>query len=318
MKANDINLVITESPHIKSRLGLKAVMWNVVLALLPAIIASIYFFGFNALRVILVSLGSCLIAEYVFLKLRKKKPDLLDGSCVITGILFALILPPSLPSWMVVIGAVFAIVVGKQFFGGLGYNIFNPALIGRAFLMAAYPAYLTTWTYPLHYKAGMNALSVATPLGLAKFSHISTSLSALFWGNIPGSLGETSAFAILLGGIYLLIRKIIDWRIPTALLLSFTFLATLFWFLNPDKYFSPLFHLFAGGIMLGAFFMATDPVTTPVTKLGRIIFGISIGALVYTIRNWGGLPEGVMYSILIMNGFTPLINRITLPRRFGK
>lgn len=242
---------------------------------------------------------------------------LLEGSCIVTAILFALILPPSLPSWMVSLGAIFAIVFGKQVFGGLGYNIFNPALIGRAFLMASYPSYLTTWVYPLHYSSKVDALSIATPLGLAKFNYVMTPIKELFWGNTAGSLGETSAFAILLGGFYLLIKKIIDWRIPFSYLLTFVILTTSAWIFSPQKYFSPLFHLFAGGLMLGVFFMATDPVTTPITKLGRIFFGIGGGILVFLIRNWGGLPEGVMYSILIMNGFTPLINRITKPRRFG-
>lgn len=312
-----MKLIISGSPHIKSKLDLKITMWQVVVALLPCIGASVYFFGFNAVRVILVSLVSCLASEYIFLKLRKGKADLSDGSCVVTAILFALILPPSLPSWIVCVGAFFAIVFGKQVFGGLGYNIFNPALIGRAFLMAAYPTYLTTWVYPLHYRGEIDAVSVATPLGLAKFSHIIVPVKELFLGNIPGSLGETSVIAILIGGIYLLVKKIIDWRIPFTILFTIVILSGLTWILNPDKYCSPLFHLFAGGLMLGVFFMATDPVTTPITKLGRIIFGIGVGVLVFVIRNWGGLPEGVMYSILVMNGFTPLINRITKPRRFG-
>lgn len=312
-----MNLVITESPHIRIDFDTRKIMLSVLIALLPPIFASIYFFGLNALRIILVSIISCLFSEYIFLKFRKKTPELLDGSAIITAILYALVLPPSLPGWMVALGGIFAIIFGKQVFGGLGYNIFNPALIGRAFLMAAYPIHLTTFVYPLHYRPKLDALTVATPLGLAKFSNVLTPIKDLFWGNIPGSLGETSCLAILIGVPFLLIKKIIDWRIPFSILLTVVILSSFTWFINPDKYFSPLFHLFAGGLMLGAFFMATDPVTTPLTKLGRIIFGIGVGSLIFVIRSWGGLPEGVMYSILVMNGFTPLINRLTRPRRFG-
>ena len=311
------DLIISSSPHIKSSFGLRAVMWNVVIALMPAVFTAVYYFRFNAVRIILVSLISCAAAEYVFLKLRRKTPDFSDGSCVVTAILFALILPPALPGWMVAAGAVFAVVFGKQVFGGLGYNIFNPALIGRAFLMASYPTYMTTWTYPFGYQGSVDAVTVATPLGLAKFSHIISPLKDLFWGNAAGSLGETCAFALILGGVYLLLMKVIDYRIPFSILFTITGLSLIFWFINPDKFFNPLFHLFAGGLLIGTFFMAADPVTSPITKRGRIVFGAGIGALVFIIRNWAGLPEGVMYSILVMNGLAPLINRVTLPKRFG-
>lgn len=313
-----MKLIVSESPHLRSRLTTQRMMWEVVIALIPVIFASWYFYAWDAIRIILVSLVACLTSEWIFLKLRRKKPDLKDGSAVVTALLFAFIMPPKSPNWLVALGAFFGIVFGKQVFGGLGYNIFNPALIGRAFLMAAYPTYMTTWHYPLHYWGKIDGLTCATPLGLAKFSHTLTPIKYLFLGNIGGSLGETSAVAIIIGGIYLLIRGIIDWRIPVSIVVTLSSLSFITWIINPDKFFSPLFHLFAGGLMLGAFFMATDPVTTPVTKLGRIIFGAGVGIIVFVIRNWGGLPEGVMYSILIMNGFTPLINRITLPRRFGK
>ncbi len=259
----------------------------------------------------------CITTEYIFLKLRKKTPDFGDGSCVATAILYALILPPSLPSWIVALGAVFAIVFGKQVFGGLGYNIFNPALIGRAFLMASYPTYLTTWSYPLQHKVIVDAVTVATPLGLAKFNHMISPLRDLFWGNVAGSIGETCALAIILGGGYLLFLKVIDYRVPCSILLSFGGLSLVFWLIDPQQFFNPAFHILAGGLLLGAFFMATDPVTSPITKKGRIVFGLGIGVLVFIIRNWAGLPEGVMYAILIMNGLAPLINRMTLPKRFG-
>ncbi|OQX82628.1 MAG: hypothetical protein B6D53_04110 [Candidatus Omnitrophica bacterium 4484_49] len=313
-----MNLIVTESPHLKASLTTRRMMWEVVIALLPVIFVSWYLYSWDAIRVILISLITCLITEWIFLKLRNRTPDLLDGSAVVTAILFALIMPPESPNWLVALGAFFGIVFGKQVFGGLGYNIFNPALIGRAFLMAAYPTYMTTWSYPRHFWGKIDGLTCATPLGLAKFSHVVTPVKYLFLGNVGGSLGETSALAIIIGGFYLLIRRVIDWRIPVSILLTVSILSLFTWIIAPQKYFSPLFHLFAGGLMLGAFFMATDPVTTPVTKLGRIIFGIGVGILVFVIRNWGGLPEGVMYSILIMNGFTPLINRVTIPKRFGK
>jgi electron transport complex protein RnfD len=310
-----MNLIISSSPHLQAKETIPKVMWQVSLALLPAIFASIYFFRLDAIRVLLVSIITCILSEYLFLKIRRKKTQILNGSCILTGILFALILPPKIPNYAVVIGAFFAIVFGKQIFGGLGYNIFNPALIGRAFLMAAYPVLLTTWSPPV--TSGIHSITCATPLGLYKFSHIITSIKDLFFGNVGGSLGETSALALIIGGLYLLIRKIADWRIPLSIITTILLISMITWLINPDKFASPLFHLFAGGLMLGAFFMATDPVTTPITKLGRFTFGIGVGSLVMLIRIRGGLPEGVMYSILIMNGFTPLINRITMPKRFG-
>lgn len=313
-----MKLIITGSPHLRSKFTTRKMMWEVVIALLPVIFTSWYFYSQDAIRIISISVITCLLTEYIFLKLRKKKPDLTDGSALVTAILFALIMPPKSPNWLVALGAFFGITFGKQVFGGLGYNIFNPALIGRAFLMAAYPIYMTTWSYPRHFWGEIDGVTCATPLGLAKFNHVVTPVKYLLLGNVGGSLGETSALAIIIGGFYLLIRGVIDWRIPASILSTVFILSLITWIIAPQKYFSPSFHLLAGGLMLGAFFMATDPVTTPVTKLGRIIFGIGVGILVFVIRNWGGLPEGVMYSILIMNGFGPLINRISLPARFGK
>ncbi|MDP8253120.1 MAG: RnfABCDGE type electron transport complex subunit D [Candidatus Kaelpia aquatica] len=313
----DNRLIISGSPHIKGALGLRFMMWNVVIALIPVIAVSIYFFRFNALRIMAVSLVASLIAEALFLKLRRKEIDFLDGSTVITALLFALILPPSLPSWMVALGAIFAIIFGKGVFGGLGYNVFNPALIGRAFLQASYPIAMTSYSYPFGYKGSLDAVTAATPLGLAKFNEVYLSLRSLFWGNIPGSLGETCAFAIILGGIYLLSMRVIDYRIPLSGLLSFSFISGVFYLINPAKFSSPLFGILGGGFLIGLFFMATDPVTTPLTKRGKCIFGLGVGSLVFLIRSFSGLPEGVMYSILIMNAVTPLINRTTLSRRFG-
>ncbi|MDP8215921.1 MAG: RnfABCDGE type electron transport complex subunit D [Candidatus Kaelpia imicola] len=313
----DNRLIISGSPHIRAASGLRFMMWNVVIALIPVIAVSIYFFRFNALRLIAVSLAASLIAEALFLKLRRKEVDFLDGSTVITALLYALILPPSLPSWMAALGAVFAVVFGKGVFGGLGYNIFNPALIGRAFLQASYPIAMTSYSYPFGYKSSLDAVTVATPLGLAKFNELYLPLRALFWGNIPGSLGETCAFAIILGGIYLLSMRVIDYRIPLSGILGFSSISGIFYLINPAKFGSPLFGILGGGFLLGLFFMATDPVTTPLTKRGKYIFGLGMGSLIFLIRSFSGLPEGVMYSILIMNAFTPLINRITSPKRFG-
>jgi Na+-translocating ferredoxin:NAD+ oxidoreductase subunit D len=309
--------VMSGSPHLRAAFSLRYMMWNVVIALIPVVAVSIYLFRFNAVRIITISLLSSFLAEIIFLKFRKRELDFSDGSTVITALLYALILPPALPSWMAALGAVFAVIFGKMVFGGLGYNIFNPALIGRAFLQASYPIAMTSYLYPQGYKAPLDAVTVATPLGLAKFNEVYTSLRPLFWGNIPGSLGETSAFAIILGALYLLYMKVIDYRVPFSGLVSFFSISGLFYLLNPAKFSSPLFGLLGGSLLLGMLFMATDPVTTPLTKRGRYIFGIGLGLLIFIIRNFSGLPEGVMYSILIMNALTPLINRLSLARRFG-
>jgi len=317
MLMKDNKLVISGSPHLRATLGLRYTMWNVVIALIPVIAVSVYFYRFNAIRVIMVALISSFLAEAIFLKLRKREVDFLDGSTTITALLYALILPPALPSWMVALGAIFAIIFGKMVFGGLGYNIFNPALIGRAFLSASYPIAMTSYSYPCGYKSSLDVITVATPLGLAKFNGIYISLKSLFWGNIPGSLGETCAFAIILGALYLFLMRVADHRVPLSGILSFFSISGLFYLINPAKFSNPLFGILGGGFLIGVLFMATDPVTTPLTKRGRYVFGIGLGLLIFIIRNFSGLPEGVMYSILIMNALAPLINRVTLARRFG-
>jgi len=307
------NLVISISPHQKEKADTASVMRGVILALIPAVIASIYYFKLRAFLLIIVCIFGTVITEAVFQKLRKKQITISDGSALLTGLLLALVLPPSLPLWAGFLGAVMAIVIGKQIFGGLGQNIFNPALIGRAFLMATFPVMLTTWIKP----GIFDAVSTATPLSMMKFDHNITSTFHLFLGNTGGSLGETCALALIIGAIFLLIKKYMDWRIPLSYLGTVLVLSSILYLIKPTSYVSPLFHLFAGGLMLGALFMATDPVTSPVTKKGRYIFGIGCGILVIIIRTWGGLPEGVMYSILLMNAFTPLINRYTVPVQFG-
>jgi len=307
-----MNLILSSSPHLRSKYNTPYLMRQVLIALMPVVIASIIFFRQKAIFLILLCVLSSVITEEAVLRIRKKPSAMKDGSAVLTGLLLAMILPPSVPWYAAVLGSVFSILVGKHLFGGLGFNIFNPALLGRAFLMAAYPKMLTSYISPFN----LDAVSNATPLVLRKFGHIFVPLKDLILGSTSGSLGETSAICLIIGGIYLLIRKIADWRIPVSMILTVILFSFTLYLINPLNG-SPLFHLFAGGLLLGAFFMATDPVTPPVTKLGRYIFGIGCGVIIITVRIWGGPPEGVMLSILFMNAFTPLINRYTKPKRFG-
>ena len=306
-------LTINVSPHIVSPIDTRFMMRGVLKALIPAVIASLIFFRWRAFGVILASVAGCVITEYIIQKTRGAEVKLDDLSAVVTGILLAMVLPPALPSWMAFLGGIFAVSLGKEIFGGLGHNIFNPALLARAFLMAAFPVALTTWSQPFT----LDAITTATPLGLAKFGHVATSYTSLLVGNIGGSLGETSALALLLGLGYLLYKRIIDYRIPLAYIGTVAVFATVMYIVAPEKVVQPLFYVLAGGLLIGAAFMATDPVTSPVTAGGRWVFGAGCGLITMTIRLWGGLPEGVMYSILLMNAATPLINRATRPKRFG-
>ncbi|MBN1794596.1 MAG: RnfABCDGE type electron transport complex subunit D [Candidatus Omnitrophica bacterium] len=300
------------SPHIFSHTDMKETMRGTAIAFLPVIGASIYFFRLHAAVLITTCIITCIFTEALCQLARRRPVTVDDWSAVVTGCSLALILPPTLPLSAAIIGSVFAIVVGKQIFGGLGHNIFNPSLLARAFLMANYPRWLTTWVEPLK----PDAVSSATPLALAKFQHEFAALKDLFFGNVSGSLGETSAFCVLLGGIYLFYKKYGDWRIPGSILSTVFVYSGILWVINPACP-SPIFHLLAGGLMYGAVFQASDPVTSPVSAKGKIIFGIGIGLILVTIRIWGGLTEGVMYAILFMNALTPLIDRITIPRRFG-
>lgn len=316
------SFIIQSSPHFKNEDSVPKIMYSVIISLLPAIFASIYFFRFRAVIMFLACITACLATEALFLIARKKPfVSLWDGSAIITGFLLAMTLPPSLPLEMAVIGAVAAIALGKQVFGGLGYNIFNPALVGRAFLQTAFPVAMTTWIPPALSK--IDTTTFATPLGNLKFQDAIiqgtlTSLKDLFWGNIGGSLGETSAMALLLGALFLFYKRAIDWRIPVGIICTLTISTGIFWFINPDKYASPLFHILAGGLMIGAFFMATDMVTSPVLPLGTWIYALGIGLLIGLIRLFGGFAEGVMYSILFMNTFVPLLNRYTRPQILGE
>jgi electron transport complex protein RnfD len=300
---DNTRLVISPSPHVTSPVTVKSMMYGVVLSLIPAIIAGVWVFGSSALILIVVTTVAAMVFEAAWLKLRGKTITIDDGSAIITGLLLALNLPPSFPLWMAVIGAFIAIIIGKQIYGGLGRNPFNPALVGRVFLVIAFPVHMTTWI--------LDGVTTATPLGLAKFEGIFTSYSDLFFGCIGGCIGETSALAILIGGLYLIYKQYIDWRIPVGYIGTVAVLSAVF---GQD----PLFHVLSGGLLLGAFFMATDLVTTPITKRGKWIFAIGAGVIVVIIRLFGGYPEGVSFSILIMNAVTPLINRYTRPRKFGE
>lgn len=306
-------LILTPSPHLFDGETVEGIMWAVVVALLPACLAAVYFFGFHALWLTVTCVAAALATEAAMQALRRKTVTLKDGSAFLTGLLLALTLPPAVPLGVGVLGSVVAIVLAKQLFGGLGMNPFNPALAGRAFLAAAFPVQMTSWGAlgGTLAKVGADAVSAATPLKLWKMQHLASDLGPLFFGSHLGSLGETSILALLLGGAYLLWRRVIDWRIPAGYLGTVAVLSAV---LGQN----PLFHLLAGGLVLGAFFMATDPVTSPVTPLGRWIFGIGAGVILVVIRLYGGLPEGVAYSILIMNGFAPLITRATWPKRFGE
>lgn len=300
---NNGHLIVTSSPHVRDDTSVSEIMWSVVLALLPAVIAAVYFFKFRAIAIIAVSVLGALITEHLFKKARGQSASLNDGSAVVTGILLALVLPPSFPLWAVLVGSAVAIGLGKEVFGGLGHNPFNPALVGRAFLLAAYPVLMTTWT--------VDGQTTATPLNLMKMEEISTDYWNLFIGNIGGCIGETSAFALLIGAAYLIYKGYMSWRIPASMIGSVLILTFV---LGQD----PVFHLFAGGLIIGALFMATDMVTSPVTKRGRWIFGTGTGLIIVIIRLWGGYPEGVMYAILLMNTTVPLLDRYTRPRSLGE
>lgn len=333
MKPN-VQLLLTTSPFLKQQEDTPAVMRQVIYSLIPAVLAAAYFFGLGALLIILTGSLAAVFAEWIYNRLLKKSNSLKDYSALLTGLLLALTLPPGIPLWMVVIGAFFAIFVGKLVFGGLGANTFNPALVGRAFMQASFPVTITTWgvfgnwsvfsqlrgpifTMPF-VQSQVEAVTMATPLSNMKFGGQIAPLFDLFKGATAGSLGETSAIFLLLGGLYLLVRNYINWRIPAAIFLTIAVLAGLLHLIDPLKYAPAYFHLFSGGLMLGAIYMATDPVSSPITHKGCWIFGVGIGLLVYVIRTWGGLPEGVMYAILLMNGLSPLINRFTQPRIYGQ
>ena len=326
-------LHISTSPHLTQGASVAVIMRNVVWALLPAALFSVYAFGWNAALVLLTAVGSCVLTEHILCRLTNKRTTLSDWSAVITGLLLGLTLPPIFPLWMTFIGGMIAIGMGKFLFGGLGYNVFNPALVGRAVLQAAFPVAITTWYAgfspdrfaALHpavlgapfMKPIVDGTSGATPLSAWKFDGVSTDTTDLALGLVSGSAGETSSILIILGGLYLVLRNFMNWRIPVAILATvFVFSGILYW-IDPSQYPSPFFMLFSGGLMLGAVFMATDMVASPITSWGVILYGVIIGALVVVIRIWGGLPEGVMYAILLANALSPHIDRLIRYRVYG-
>ena len=322
------NFTISPSPHVHGGDSIEKNMYGVLIALVPTFIFSIVFFGLGAILVTLTSVAACLVFEYVIQKyLMKQRLTIWDGSAIITGVLLAFNLPSSLPLWIVVIGALVAIGIGKMSFGGLGNNIFNPALVGRVFLLISFPVQMTTWPVPNGF-ATADAVTGATPLALVKeavkngqavgdtLSSVGITTSNLILGNIGGSLGEVAAIGLLLGFAYMLIRKIISWHIPVAIFATVIVFSGILNLADPAQFAGPVFHLFTGGLMLGAIFMATDYVTSPMTHKGMLIYGVGIGLLTVIIRVFGAYPEGMSFAILIMNGFTPLINRYCKPRRF--
>jgi len=301
--------VLSSSPHVREKYTINTIMRDVIIALIPATAAGIYFFGLQALMVTLTCVLSSVFAEYVWQKATGRKVTINDYSAAITGLLLAFNVPPTLPLWMAFVGSVFTIIVVKQLFGGLGQNIVNPALAGRAFLLACWPVAMTTWT--------LNGVTGATPLAILKSGTGDLpSLFNVFIGNVGGCIGETSALALIIGGAYLLYRRVITWHIPASYIATVFVLTTVIG-RNGLMTGNGLYEIFAGGLMIGAFFMATDYTTSPITPKGQIIFGIGCGVIASVIRIFGGYPEGVSYSILLMNLCVPLIDRYTAPRVFG-
>lgn len=320
-------LFVSPSPHIHSGDTIERNMYAVLIALLPAVLVGLSQFGLGALLVILVSIAFCALTEWAIVKyLYKGEFSLTDGSAVITGLLLAMNVPSNLSWWIVAIGAVVAIAVGKMSFGGLGGNIFNPALVGRVFLLIAYPAQMTTWPNVGQLTSYTDATTGATPLGIIKgvitgapgasLDQLPSNID-LFFGVNAGSLGEVSAIALLFGLAYLLWHRVITWHIPVSILVSAFATGAIIYLINPSVYPLPHYHLLTGGMMLGAIFMATDYVTSPMSKGGQLVYGCMIGVLTVVIRSFGAYPEGMSFAILIMNAFTPLINSYIGPKHFG-
>ncbi len=322
-------LTVSMSPHVHDRDNTSRLMYGVVIALLPAWAASVWFFGWEALYVPLLSVFFAVLFEYLIARyLLKRTPSVRDGSAVVTGLLLAFTLPVSIPLWMLAVGVLVAIGVGKMSFGGLGTNPFNPALVGRVFLFISFPVQMTSWPLPKGF-ATADAVTGATPLGILKeglrqgepLSRMADQMPPnldMFMGHMPGSLGEVAAVALLLGFLYLLWKKIITWHIPVTIFVTVFLFSGLLWLIDPAHNATPWFHLLSGGLMLGAIFMATDYVTSPMTHRGMVWYGIGIGLLTVIIRRWGAYPEGVQFAILIMNAFVPLINLYVKPKRFGE
>lgn len=314
-------IIVSASPHIKSSESVPKIMWSVNLSLLPAAILAVYFFGLRALWVMIAGIVTAVLTEAIIQKLTKQEVTIKDGSAFLTGLLLSFNVSSGVPLYIPVVGSFVAIAIAKLAFGGLGCNIFNPALIGRAFLLAAWPVQMTTWLAPF------SAKTAATPLGVMKLEgaqavvdnfggDMNSVYGNLFLGNVGGCLGEVSAIALLIGALYLIYKKYISWQLPVYYVGT---VAILSWIFGGKVLFTgdPLFHILSGGLILGAFFMATDMVTCPITVKGQIVFAVGAGIILTVIRIYGGYPEGCSYSILIMNAVTPLIDRYTKPKKYG-
>ena len=314
-------LVVSPSPHTRSSVSTPSLMYGVIAALLPALAVSIYYFGIGSLIVTFTSVASCVLFEYLIQKfLLKQQPTLSDGSAILTGLLLAFNLPSNLPIGIIIVGAAFAIGVGKMAFGGLGQNLFNPALAGRVFLLISFPVQMTTWPVPKGFGTNyIDAETGATALNMLK-NHFGTlpGNTEMLLGQMGGSLGEVSAIALLIGFAFLLFRRIITWHIPVTIFATVFVFQGILYLADPTQFASPVAHLLAGGLMLGAIFMATDYVTSPMSICGKVVYAIGIGVITVVIRNFGSFPEGMSFAILIMNAFTPLINTYIKPKRFGE
>ncbi len=324
-------LSVSLSPHVKDKDSVPKIMYWVIIALIPALLVSVYFFGLSAIRVQAIAIVSAIFFEWLIQKFFIKGGNTIpDGSAALTGMLLAFNVPANLPWWIIVIGSLVAIGIGKMSFGGLGKNPFNPALVGRVFMLISFPVQMTSWPkVNVMNFAGVDAETGATPLaimkeGLANGEKVSdimnsmpTTLVDMMTGNMGGSLGEISAIALILGGIILLVKKVISIEIPASILLTIAAFTGILNLINPEAFAGPAFHLLGGGVMLGAIYMATDMVTSPMSKKGMWIYGIGIGVITVLIRVWGAYPEGISFAILIMNAFVPLINNSMKPKLFG-
>ena len=316
-------LIVSPSPHLHTKTSTKSLMRDVVIALIPAVVVSVLFYGWSELLILGVSVASCVLLEYLITRYMLKKACTIgDMSAVVTGVLLALNLPSTTPWWIVLIGAVVAIGVAKMTFGGLGQNVFNPALVGRVFLLVSFPAQMTDWTRPQGFIGSVDALSGATPLGLAKEGGVAAIESLdymdMLFLNIGGSAGELSAIALIVGFIYLLARKVIKPYITLSIIATVAIFSGIFWAVNPAEYTDPAFNILTGGLLLGSIFMATDYVTSPMSNVGAIIFGVGIGIITMLIRYFGAYPEGVSFAILIMNSVVPLINKWCHAKKYGR
>lgn len=324
-------LNISPSPHTHGKETTRKLMYSVVLALMPALFTSVFYFGIGAVIVTATSVISCIVFEYLIQRFILKKPiSITDGSALITGLLLAFNLPSNIPVFIIIIGSLVAIGIAKMTFGGLGNNPFNPALVGRVFMLISFPVQMTSWPIPAGLKTGYtDAITGATPLAIIKegikngeslsqlMEKVPTTLQ-MFLGNIGGSMGEVAAVALLIGFVYLLLKKVITWHIPVSIIGSIAVFTTILWLINPEANADPMFHILAGGVLLGAIFMATDYVTSPMNPKAMLIYGCGIGILTVIIRVYGAYPEGVSFAILIMNAFVPLMNAYIKPKRFGE